>query len=330
VESDLRHRLVAILAADGVGYSRMMARDDRATLAALEAARTVFARHVVEHEGRIVDTAGDSVLAIFSSVSSAVETALAVQRELTTAACDVPGHKVLRFRIGIHLGDVIEKPDGSVYGNGVNVAARVQALAGPGAVAVSSTIRGALGEAWPRLRFEDHGVHEVRNIAEPVHVLRVTQDDDPAREAVLGDRVLGREDSLVASSKQPPAAQSVLGRDHDISTLIDLLELARLNTVAGPGGVGKTTLVLVVARRVLDRFPHGAGWVDLAAISEPSFIVPAIAAACNVQSFNTFRGSPQQKSTLRSECRRVCNRGAKVRPCLTSWQTTWPMACCDR
>jgi adenylate cyclase len=170
VASNLGYRLVAILAADGVEYSRLMARDAGDTLAALDAARAVFASHVAEHRGRITDTAGDSILAVFGTASGAVQAALVIQRDLATSAVGRPRERVLRYRIGMHLGDVIEKSDGSVYGNGVNVAARVQALAKPGAIAVSDILRGALGEAWPHLRFEDQGMHQVRNIAQPVHV----------------------------------------------------------------------------------------------------------------------------------------------------------------
>jgi adenylate cyclase len=150
-----------------------MARNERATLEALDAARAVFARHVALRYGRIVDTAGDSVLAVFNSVAAAIDAALAVQRDLALAAVKRPDDRLLRFRIGIHLGDVVQKQDGSIYGNGVNVAARVQALAKPGAIAVSAALRGAIGAAWPNLRFRDHGTHKVRTIDEPVHIFRL-------------------------------------------------------------------------------------------------------------------------------------------------------------
>jgi len=150
-----------------------MARNERATLDALDAARAVFARRVALSDGRIVDTAGDSVLAVFDSVTGAIDAALAVQRDLAIAAMGWASDRVLRYRIGIHLGDVVQKPDGSVYGNGVNVAALVQALARPGAIAISAALRGAIGAARPHLRFKDQGVHEVRNIDEPVHVFRI-------------------------------------------------------------------------------------------------------------------------------------------------------------
>ncbi len=112
--SSLRHRLLAILAADAVGYSRLMALDDRATVIALEAARGQFQTQVAAQGGRIIDTAGDSVLAAFDSAVGAVTAALAVQRKLADDAAQVHVDRRMHFRIGVHLGDVIEKADGSV------------------------------------------------------------------------------------------------------------------------------------------------------------------------------------------------------------------------
>jgi class 3 adenylate cyclase len=121
--------------ADVAGYSRLMAADERATLAALDAARAVFAAEVVAYQGRVIDMAGDSVLAVFDTATGAVAGALA-QDALAAVATGVPGDRQMRFRIGVHLGDVIEKSDGTVYGDGVNIAARLQQLAEPGGVMV--------------------------------------------------------------------------------------------------------------------------------------------------------------------------------------------------
>ena len=167
-----RHRLLAILAADATGYSRLMAADEQATVAALDAARGVFAQQVRAHAGRIVDTAGDSVLAVFETAAGAVDAALAIQARLALDGVGTPPDRQMPFRIGVHLGDVIEKPDGSVYGNGVNVAARLQALAEPGGIWVSDTVRGTIG-VRPGRRFDDRGRQTVKNIAEPVHAFRL-------------------------------------------------------------------------------------------------------------------------------------------------------------
>lgn len=153
-----QHRLLAILAADAVGFSAAMAIDDRGTVASLEAARAVFRRLVAQGSGRVVDTAGDSVLAVFDSAGAAVAAALAAQDEL-----GVNGPAPLRFRIGLHLGDVIVQHDGSVYGDGVNVAARLQALAEPGAVVVSQVVRGIVASRVGAV-FDDLGEHDLKNL----------------------------------------------------------------------------------------------------------------------------------------------------------------------
>ena len=118
-------RLIAILAADAAGYSRLMAIDDRLTVELQDAGRAVFRDACAEHQGRVVDMAGDSVLLAFGSAASALRCALVVQQRLVAQANPQTGTLRLPFRIGIHLGDVIEKADGSVYGDGVNIAARL-------------------------------------------------------------------------------------------------------------------------------------------------------------------------------------------------------------
>ncbi len=164
-------RLIAILAADAAGYSRLMAIDDRLTVELLDAARSVFRDACTEQQGRVVDMAGDSVLLAFGSAASALRCALLVQQRLVAQANPQTGTLRLPFRIGIHLGDVIEKADGSVYGDGVNIAARLQSLAEPDEVFVSQSIRDLLG-AKPVARFEDAGEHALKNVPNPVHVWR--------------------------------------------------------------------------------------------------------------------------------------------------------------
>ena len=144
VDAGARHRLLAILAADAVGYSRLMASDETAALTALDAAREVFRSQTTFNQGRIVDTAGDSVLAVFETATGAVTAALAIQAEINASAGTFPDDRQMRFRIGVHLGDVIEKTDGTVYGDGVNIAARLQCLAEPGGVTVSESIQVAV------------------------------------------------------------------------------------------------------------------------------------------------------------------------------------------
>jgi len=162
-----RQRLAAILAADAVGFSRLMEADERGTALALERAHRVFRLHVDAHQGRVINTVGDSVLAVFDSAAGAVTAALAVQAALAALERDVADDRRLRFRIGVHLGDVHERADGDVYGDGINIAARLQALAAPGGVVVSEAVRGAV-KSRVAAAYEDLGAQNVKNIADAV------------------------------------------------------------------------------------------------------------------------------------------------------------------
>ncbi len=171
-DSELRHRLAAILAADVAGYSRLMARDEHATLAALDAGRGVFRSCIESNQGRVIDMAGDSVLAVFETASGAVSAALEIQNALAASTAATPEAQRMRFRIGIHLGDLIEKADGTVYGDGVNIAARLEGLAEPGEIAVSGMVHEAV-RSRVAARFVDLGEQAVKNIAAPVRVFRI-------------------------------------------------------------------------------------------------------------------------------------------------------------
>jgi adenylate cyclase len=167
-----RQRLAAILAADAVGYSRLMEADEHATVAALDAARALFKAAIESNHGHVINMAGDSVLAVFDAAAGAVTAALAVQRELNAASLDVADDLRMRFRIGVHLGDVIEKADGDLYGDGVNIAARLQALADPGGIIVSEAVRGAVKNRVAAT-FDDRGMQAVKNIVDPVRAFAV-------------------------------------------------------------------------------------------------------------------------------------------------------------
>ena len=169
-----RRRLEAILAADAAGYSRLMAADEDATVAALDAARAVFRLRIEGHQGRVIDMAGDSVLAVFETAIGAVSAALEIQQELARLADAeaVAENRQMRFRIGVHLGDVIEKADGTIYGDGVNVAARLQALAEPAGVMVSAMVHEAVRDRVAAT-FDDRGEHAVKNLSRPVHAYAI-------------------------------------------------------------------------------------------------------------------------------------------------------------
>ncbi len=168
----IRQRLATILVADVAGYSRLMGSDECGTVAALDSARAVFRSEIAAHRGRVVDMAGDSVLAVFDSAAGAVDCALAVQGALGEAASAVAESCRMLFRIGIHLGDVQEKDDGTIYGDGVNIAARLEGLADPGGIAVSESVLGVV-KRRVAASFDDLGEQPVKNIAEPVRAYRV-------------------------------------------------------------------------------------------------------------------------------------------------------------
>ena len=174
--TELKQRLAAILAADVAGYSRLMAADERATVAALDSARAVFRTQIESNQGRVIDMAGDSVLAVFEIATGAVSAALAIQQQLVAAAGGVAEDRRMRFRIGLHLGEIIEKADGSVYGDGVNIAARLEGLAEPGGIAVSDAVRGAVKNRVSAA-FADLGEQTVKNIAEPVRAYAVASTE---------------------------------------------------------------------------------------------------------------------------------------------------------
>lgn len=188
--SALQQRLAAILVADVAGYTRLMAADEHATVAALDRARAIIRARVEGAGGRVIDMAGDSALALFETATGAVQAALDIQDEMATAGAHVPEARRMRYRIGLHLGDVIVKPDGSIYGDGVNIAARLQALAEPGGVTISDGLRGAvLGKV--AADFVDQGDQQVKNVAHPVRAYAldtgtgVPKPRPPAAAAVL-------------------------------------------------------------------------------------------------------------------------------------------------
>jgi class 3 adenylate cyclase/TolB-like protein len=165
----IERRLAAILVADVAGYSRLMGEDEVGTLRALaEHRREVLEPEIAGHHGRIVKTTGDGVLAEFASAVSAVACAAAIQRAMATRNAEVASDRRLAFRIGLNLGDIIVE-SGDIYGDGVNVAARLEALAEPGGLAISGTIHEQVRDKLP-FAFADHGEQTVKNIGRPVHV----------------------------------------------------------------------------------------------------------------------------------------------------------------
>lgn len=164
----VERKLAAILAADVVGSSRLMEVDEEGTIARLGDYRAAIGVLVADHHGRVFGGAGDSLIAEFSSAVEAVRCAMDIQHEIESRNTDVPSDRKMRFRIGINLGDVIVESD-DLLGDGVNVAARLEGLAGPGGICVSQSIYEQISGKI-EIQFKDAGEHQVKNIARPIRV----------------------------------------------------------------------------------------------------------------------------------------------------------------
>ena len=186
----VQRRLAAILSADVKGYSRLMGEDEVATVRTLTAYREVMAALIRERSGRVVDATGDNVLAEFASVVDALECAVALQRELKSRNAQLPAPRRLEFRIGINLGDVIVEGE-RIYGDGVNIAARVEGLAEPGGISISGAVYDQVKKKLA-LTYEPRGEHVVKNIREPVRVYRVLGEPEPTGPGPRITRIVGR------------------------------------------------------------------------------------------------------------------------------------------
>ena len=168
---NIKRRLTAIFSADAKDYSILMRDDEAATVETLTAYRQLMSTLIRQHHGRVVDSPGDNILAEFASVVDAVQSAVAIQKELKVRNAKLPDHRRMAFRIGINLGDVIVE-EGRLYGDGVNITARLEGLADPGGICISRTAFDQIEDKLP-LGYEYLGEKSVKNIAKPVRAYRV-------------------------------------------------------------------------------------------------------------------------------------------------------------
>jgi adenylate cyclase len=168
---EFKRKLTAILSADVEGYSRLMGDDEDATIRTLTSYRELMSTLIQKHRGRVVDSPGDNLLAEFSSVVDAVRCAVEIQEELRIRNAELPENRKMHFRIGINLGDVVEEGD-RIYGDGINIAARVEGLAEGGGICISGTVYDSIKNKLS-LSYESLGEHTVKNIKEPVRVYRM-------------------------------------------------------------------------------------------------------------------------------------------------------------
>ena len=187
--TDVTRKLVAVFAADVEGYSRLMGADEVGTLKGLTERRAILDRFIGEHRGRIANTAGDSVLAEFGSAVDAVKCAVDAQAALAEANSSLPPDRRINFRIGVHIGDVMVRA-GDLFGDGVNIAARLQTLAKPGAVCISGATYDQVRKVLP-MTFADLGAQQVKNIQEPIRAYR-------------GERTAGHADACPTCAEANP------------------------------------------------------------------------------------------------------------------------------
>src|SRR5512139_1462564 len=168
---EVKRKLAAILSADVKGYSRLMGEDEKGTVHTLNAYKEVMTGLTQHHCGRVVDAPGDNVLAEFGSVVDAVQCAVEIQKELKTRNAGLPENRRMKFRIGINLGDVVEDGE-QILGDGVNIAARLEALSEAGGICISGTAYDQVKNKLA-LGYEYLGKRTVKNISEPVRIYRV-------------------------------------------------------------------------------------------------------------------------------------------------------------
>jgi class 3 adenylate cyclase len=258
VDTDgVERRLAAILSADVVGYSRLMAEDETATIRTLTDYREEIAMLVRQHRGRVVDSPGDNVLAEFPTALEAGRAAVEIQRVIQARNADLPGERRMEFRIGVHLGDVAAEGN-RIYGDGVNIAARLEGLAEPGGICISGTVYEQV-ESKLDLGCEDLGEQSVKNIPKPVRAYRVRIDAGRA-----------------ATEVQPRSAR----RTALVAALLVVL------------GVGTWWLWSLYA----GRGPTPAGGIE-ALPGDEAFIVPGFgsAPAIAVLPFENLSGDPEQE-----------------------------------
>ncbi len=176
IEDKLEHRLTAVLYADVAGYSRLTGADELGTHRKLASHLDLLERQISDHSGQVVHYAGDAILAEFRTAKQALVCAVASQKKLAEINNDIPVEQRVEFRIGVNLGDVISDR-GDIYGNGVNVAARLESLAQPGGICISETVRAVVGNQL-EVGFNDLGYQTVKNIDDPIHVHQVVLSQD--------------------------------------------------------------------------------------------------------------------------------------------------------
>jgi adenylate cyclase len=196
-------KLSAILSADAVEYSRLMGEDEDLTIQTLTGNREMMATLIKQYKGRVVDSPGDNLLAEFSSVTQAVNCAVEIQRELAERNAELPEDRRMEYRIGVNLGDVAQEGD-RIYGDGVNIAARLESLAEPGGICISGFVYNQVKNRL-KLEYEYLGEQSVKNIKEAVPVYRVLSFPGAAAHRVIEAKKAAEKEIMASSFQDKPS-----------------------------------------------------------------------------------------------------------------------------
>ncbi len=273
-------KLAAILVADIVGYSRLVGADEDRTLARLRALRSdLIDPTIAAHHGRVVKRTGDGSLVEFRSMVDAVRCAIEVQRGMVERNTGFPPERHIEFRIGIHLGDVVEESDGDLMGDGVNIAARLEGIAKPGSICLSED---AYRQVKTRLDLavSDLGEQQLKNIVQPIRAYAL-QVGVPAQSKQATSSAQTAAPSP-ATNNLPQHLSPLIGRESEFAEVKQLMGTTNLLTLVGAGGIGKTRFSLEVASALLDRFSAGVWFVELAPVADPALVPRTVAEVLGV------------------------------------------------
>lgn len=269
--SEPGRRLAAVMFTDMVGYTTLFQANERDALARRGAYVAAVERAHEAHGGSIAAWLGDGTVSTFSSAVEAVEAGVELQRELVGAGVDV--------RVGLHAGEVID--DGvTILGDAVNIASRVESFAVPGGVLVSEELAELIRNR-PDLRLVSLGRFRLKNVGRPLELLAVVDDGIQVPDAATLEGKGERYASL--PTRLPAPVGALLGREDDVVALVDAVRTHRLVTVTGPGGVGKTRVMVELGHRLLSDFLDGVAFVNLADVGEPRSFLDALAESLDVK-----------------------------------------------
>jgi predicted ATPase/class 3 adenylate cyclase len=267
-----RRQLAAVMFADIVGYTALMQEDEQLGFET----RTKYLKVLqTQHEafgGTIVQYYGDGALTMFPNSVDAVRCAIEIQKEFRRPLA-VP------VRIGIHVGNVIVEPTGLV-GDAVNIASRIESFGVPGGVLISDSVHDQI-KNQSQLGFVGLGKFKLKNVGRPFEIFAVSTD---GLEVPAADLLQGKGERFASlPGNLPKPGAPLLGRDGDLSAVVDLLERHRVVTVTGPGGIGKTRMAIEVCQRLASRFLDGVAFISLAAVTDAADFTPAMAEALDVK-----------------------------------------------